>query len=525
MAPKKAKIEKPKIAQDKETILRVEPYVHFGKHTLRPYVDDGMAIYLPKGIVSEKKFLTPSKILANLDANNSELCRRLQQGLSMKGSCVEELADFYENNKDDFVNALTGLTSVFAAPIGERFVDACKFFNQRNEQERNLDTARRHIGAVFELFEEQEESLAKVLRRAMMVASRTYLCAASMFELLALGSNLKEWAKRIEPRKLQSKAIRSWIDDPKNRRKAYTALALAITDTGKKKKKGAKTTLKDDDDDDDDNDDDDDDADADDVSSDKPKKKEKKGKTGGNKGKRKHDDSDSSSADDSDDSSKRRSKKKAKKAVVESSDDSADSSATASGKDDDKGKKKGAKVEKGAKHKGKPKDSARNSRGDDHKSSRAKSGSQGKDEKQTKSEKAPSLTIKAAPDDTDTQTAAYAGWSMGKATEFMSAAMELKGGIGNLAGGRVPVADLRKVWALLPEVIVESSADLKRRIESVAALDDVDNNTGRAIANCLVRMGATMETFFEEQTGIGAGGSLSQPSGATAAGSTAAASI
>ena len=68
---KQKKQQKPKVGKDGETILRVEPYEHFGKFTLRPFVTDGCALHLPKGVASEKKFLTVKKVFENISTSNS----------------------------------------------------------------------------------------------------------------------------------------------------------------------------------------------------------------------------------------------------------------------------------------------------------------------------------------------------------------------------------------------------------------------------------------------------------------------
>jgi hypothetical protein len=100
---------------------------------------------------------------------------------------------------------------------------------------------------MFKFFNSNHEDLAKKLRKAVMVSSRLYLASSSMFELLALATSVKEWAKKIEPKKQQAKATRAWLDEPKNMSKAKSALAKAVVDVpDKKKRKHKKAVLKDD---------------------------------------------------------------------------------------------------------------------------------------------------------------------------------------------------------------------------------------------------------------------------------------
>eukprot|EP00972_Heterocapsa_arctica_P006578 962919-Heterocapsa_arctica.AAC.1 len=161
----------------------------FGKNILRSYVDEGLPIYLPHGVASEKKFWTIPKVLARTDAGNSELCRRLQKGLSMTASSIEEFADFSAVNTSDAATAVQTLVDTLAASDGQKLVEAMKFFNQKNDVDRDLDNAKKHVHAMFKFFETNQDELEKKLRKAMMVSSRLYLATSSMFELLALATN------------------------------------------------------------------------------------------------------------------------------------------------------------------------------------------------------------------------------------------------------------------------------------------------------------------------------------------------
>ena len=86
---KTVKAKKSFVTKDGEGLLRVDPYGLYGKFTLRPYVEDGSPIFVGKG-VKEKKFLTREKLVAHLDATNSEMCRRRrlppQQRLHLRGA-------------------------------------------------------------------------------------------------------------------------------------------------------------------------------------------------------------------------------------------------------------------------------------------------------------------------------------------------------------------------------------------------------------------------------------------------------
>jgi hypothetical protein len=357
MAPKQRKAVKPMVGQDKETILRVEPYNLFGKHILRPYADAGLPIFLPKGVASEKKFWTSPKVLARADAEHSELCRRLQKGMSMTASTIQEFAEFSVANSGDALKAVQNLMDALGTAEGQQFVEACVFFNQQNETKRDLDQSKKHVDVMFKFFEKNKEDLEKKLRKAAMVSSRLYLASTSMFELLALTTNVKEWAKKIEPKKQQPKATRAWLDEPKSISKAKTALSKTIVDVPENKKRtNQKVVLKDDS------------NDSSDSSSGEKRQRDKKGKG----------DSSSGSENPSDDSDKKKQTKKnrmkeagRKRKINSDSDSSGDEKVK-----DEKKKKKG-------KDKKKAKQLSSSSNDSDKKEKKAK-----KDTKEKKGSKA-----------------------------------------------------------------------------------------------------------------------------------------
>ena len=172
MAPKKfSKAQKSKIGQDKKTVLRVEPYMHFGKFTLRPFVDQGSSVYLPKAVSCEKKFFSVRKVLGTLSSENSELCRRPKKGLSMKSSTIQELGEFLTENKKDVLGTMEKLIGLFADEDGEKLLDACRFLNQQNEVSRDLDEATQHVAYLFDFFEGNRDGLESLLRKAAMIGS------------------------------------------------------------------------------------------------------------------------------------------------------------------------------------------------------------------------------------------------------------------------------------------------------------------------------------------------------------------
>eukprot|EP00973_Karenia_brevis_P028929 3990277-Karenia_brevis.AAC.1 len=97
------------VAKDKKTILRVEPYQHWVKNALRPYVSKGSPVFLPHTVKKEKKYYATGTLYQSLNSRNSELCRRVHVGTSMKAASLEELLEFFATNKDKLATSMETL--------------------------------------------------------------------------------------------------------------------------------------------------------------------------------------------------------------------------------------------------------------------------------------------------------------------------------------------------------------------------------------------------------------------------------
>jgi len=247
---KKQQKAKPMVAKDKTTILRVEPYNHFGKHSLRPFVDNKAALFVAtkkKGkkadAKAEKKFLTSEAVREHLTANNSELCRRLDFGLSMKSANIQEFLEFCKNNKDKILDMVQGLQTLVDSEDGKKLQKAAAYINTSNEQERNNEKAKEHVGVYMNFFQKDDNGLDSLMRTVAMFSARAYLGSTSLFECRALFEKSKEWAKKVEPKSRQSKAVKSWLENGSSEEKLKKALVGILgKDGGSKKKKTEKQT-------------------------------------------------------------------------------------------------------------------------------------------------------------------------------------------------------------------------------------------------------------------------------------------
>ena len=240
----KKKKEVRKISQDESTILRIEPYATLSKRTLLSYVQNDTPVYLPKGVTERKKYKL-AEIRKELDADNSELCRRPRYGLSMTASSMSELHRFLHDNEEDVKANIAALKELFHGANGTSFRKALVAMNVKDEEIAELD-AKEAVAAWWTFMEDEAGDKQKVLRQALMSSSRIYLGGFAMLECLALADRPSEWAEKIDPVDLQLKAVRAWASEPKSASKARKAMEeLLKEDSRQKEKKKKRTNLRD----------------------------------------------------------------------------------------------------------------------------------------------------------------------------------------------------------------------------------------------------------------------------------------
>ena len=328
---------------------------------------------------------------------------------------------------------------------------------------------------------------------------------------MALVNDPKKWAKKIQPQKQQSKAVRAWLEDPRNEHKAKKALAKLVCDgTGKEKKTNKKTANLDSDG-----------GDSSDAScsgkktkrtaspssqsESQPKKKQKKACAL----------SSSSDSDAKKKVKKHQLKKKQKKSVVSDS----SSGASSSKKKSSKGKK--AKEEKKAK---KLADSDESN--EEHKATKDKKNKKEKkladsddsdEEKKAKKMKKDNKEKKLADSDDsdeekkvkkdaqDKKEAKFTLWSQGDVQQASAAATTMLSDIGSNAGGRFGASELMTLLDNAPQEVLTTLIAKKRREMQSGAF--IENTEARKIVNLFLALTAEAEDFYTEQAGGGCGSS------------------
>ena len=455
----KKKEKKTMVTKDGEGILRVEPYYHFGKRMLLPYVKNECPIYLPKG-QSEKKFYKLRNIRKGLGADNSELCRRLRFGLSFTAASMSEMDRFLQDNQENMVGNVQALLELFQKPAGAAFRQALATMNSR-EPEEELSPAEA-VSAWWEFMKEDAEEKQKVLRGALMSSTRVQLGASAMLECLALSSKPEHWANSIDPEKLQPKAVLSWKKAPKSMSKAKKAMESVLNE-GRDQQKKKRATI---------------DGSSSDSSC-RPRKRKQ-----------------SSSSDDSDSSesssakkgqTKKKKNSKGRKKESESS-SSSDSKSKKKKKKQQASKKKGKDKKKGT---GKAKDSSSSSEATEKKSRHDKAAEAKKEED---------------------KTAAFTLMKQSDAQALSAQVFEKMQSIGNDVKGKYPVEELRALKQELPNDIAKACPKLQKAIESLDAAaekgeENVTNTQARAFILEMQSVLTDIESFYEQESAHTAAGS------------------
>ena len=482
-----AKKVKPVIAKDGDTILRVEPYMHFGKHTLRPFSVDGLPVFLPKGIEKEKKLYTCKSVRDLLDHMNSELCRRPAIGLSEKCASIYDFVEWSAENPDA-PKAYTDLLALFSTSQGKAFIQACGYMNSATDPQRGTEESVKHVDAYLSFLKDNSDEVEKVLRKGMLVSSRMFLACASCFESLALADNVKAWAKKIAPVKQQHKAVRAWIEEPNNLRKAKKALVAILGDASRKTKKSKKSKLNSDTS----------------ASSDAGEHQEKKSK------KESSDDASKAST-----SSDEKAPKKGKQVKKKSSDESS----KASSSPDKKTKKKdnGSDSEERKVNK-KTKKQRKSSSSSDHAKKKVKKDKKRKDSSSSDHGKKKAKKDKKNNDEVEEQRApnvspdamalgAGVGRSLikqGDAQVFTEAVATCRESIGKLAGGEYKKEDLQTLVTQLAPPILVLFPDAKQAWDTLVAADGdmIQNTAASDFVDTLSQVAAIMESWYVDHQGV-----------------------
>lgn len=217
---------------------RVEPYLLFAKHSLRPYVDaEGCPFYLPRD-KDESAYLKPKNITEMLSEDNSELVKRPGFGISMLsasvGSGLSFLDQYVPNNTKKL--GIEDFVALMAAGDGKKFKEAVSNLVVIDGKDWNEEEAKKNLKIWVKFLRTHEAEVTKVAKRVCMTAGRIYLASTALLEMAALVNNPKTWAKKMTVTGKTQKECIKWTKAPTDDRKLIDMLLAALKERAPKKK-------------------------------------------------------------------------------------------------------------------------------------------------------------------------------------------------------------------------------------------------------------------------------------------------
>ena len=212
-----------------ESVKRVEPFLHFAKHSLAAYPRAGCPFYLPKD-QSEEEYLKATNVAKTRSSKNSELCHRLAYGLSMSSGSILSGAEMLNKLLPDKVKkvGMTDFHDMLASGDGPKFIKSCKYLNNE-EDSASHDNKKTHeaIESLVNFLDTDSGSKLAVAKRLAMTSARMYLAAMAFLELAALVKHKSTWASKVAPKEKQPAGVKAWLKSPDNVKKLIASSSPA----------------------------------------------------------------------------------------------------------------------------------------------------------------------------------------------------------------------------------------------------------------------------------------------------------
>ena len=207
-------------------------YSYFGKERLAAYPnEDGVCVYVGKG-QDEKAFFSLENICASRSSKNEELRHRIGMGLALDAASLHNGTKvlhkhFGEAIPDDLQQQFhkTGLPKILealASDAGQRFVQSLEVLDVGKTGQPRENAIKKALKGFVEYLQDDDGTLRRNLARLASYAAALYLFAMTLLKDMALVSNPKEWAAKVEGK--QSDEVKAWLRKPKDDAKLLAAL-------------------------------------------------------------------------------------------------------------------------------------------------------------------------------------------------------------------------------------------------------------------------------------------------------------
>ena len=184
MAPKKSE----------KKVTSASNFKRYGKHMLRHCPDKrGNFLWvLKKGPQKDRGYLQSNCIAQSRDKDNCEAIRKLQNYLSETGATISLGLDYLSGS-----NAGDALQTLLQKAEGTKFVEAMKFFNRHDAEDKKKDEAEDHAKACINFLEKVSAEDLKTIQQAALDSARVYGMSMCLLEFKALVEKPEAWNSKI----------------------------------------------------------------------------------------------------------------------------------------------------------------------------------------------------------------------------------------------------------------------------------------------------------------------------------------
>ena len=450
-AKDKQKLRKEKA--QKKSVKRGAKYIpkhlFFGKNLLAPYTnEDGCPFYLNKG-KDELSQLKLKTILKGRNADNEELCRRLGMGLALDAASLnhgaKSMVKHCSSQWPPEVKAdldKTGILQAHALLEGDDGVllEALDTLDVGKSRRPGKKAVRKAVQALVRFLTNDAANKQKQFARMMTFTAKLYLLSSTALKLIALSSNLPEWAAKFHGE--QSKDMERWRKKPDDEARLVEALTAELL---------AK------------------------IDNNEPRGKKKKVS----------DPSEEGQASASEEEEIEEDSISEEEGAGSDSDSNSDAAPPVSTESDDSSAKIKLKHSKEAKEKKAKKDKK------DPKKNKKESK---KDNTEPKAKEANAA---------DAKTASFSAWRQGDVQCLSADVTNFKQEIGNLPGGQVKTEAVMALVSRVPDQVQEHYPSLRTTVGEVETQDAamISNTLGKKLVAKLAALTSEAEAWWEEQTG------------------------
>jgi hypothetical protein len=210
-----------------EYLKPVDGRWHLTKASLRPYASQAGSPFFAQN-QKDSEFLSLKSIGAAQQPDTSEILNRMGIALSEAGGTVcmgSDLLLKYAKDSAKASEALGFQAEMLQREAGRDFVSAAATFNKFDSAAKTPETLKAAAEKWVKFLTEDTAGKAKLIRRLIRTAAKTYLFGMEVTQWLAAAQDCGSWAKKMKSNKvLQPEQVQKWLRAPSDRSRLAAAL-------------------------------------------------------------------------------------------------------------------------------------------------------------------------------------------------------------------------------------------------------------------------------------------------------------